>query len=233
MQTCPQCPSDRVMRNGAAAGKPKKQCNQCRDQCTRTTPRGQPLATQSNAVLWYVSGMAMHRIAFLLQVSAQAVLPWRRDVATPYDERPEASGRTIVLELDERWHYRKKKQGKLWIWKALERDPGQLLDWAGGRREKASLKKMGDRLATWDVHMYGPDKWATSASSIPQAKLGQSQTTTHDIERKHCRQRPWCGRFKRKSIIVSKSTEMVDLTMALCAQFGVNGNQDEFLSLLT
>ena len=124
------------------------------------------------------------------------------------------------------------KTGQALDLESAEADPGQLLDWAGRRREKASLKKMGDRLATWDVHMYGPDKWATSAAIIPQAKLGQSKTTTHDIKRKHCRQRPWCGRFKRKSIIVSKSTEMVDLTMALCAQFGVNGNHDELLSLL-
>jgi hypothetical protein len=40
------------------------------------------------------------------------------------------------------------------------------------------------------------------------------------------------ARFKRQSIIVSKSTEMMDLIMALFAKFGVNGNQDELLSLL-
>jgi hypothetical protein len=33
-------------------------------------------------------------------------------------------------------------------------------------------------------------------------------------------------------MIVSKSQEMVNLTMALFAKFWVNGNQDEFLSLL-
>jgi hypothetical protein len=32
--------------------------------------------------------------------------------------------------------------------------------------------------------------------------------------------------------IVSKSKEMVELTMALFAKFWVNGNQDELLSLL-
>ena len=60
----------------------------------------------------------------------------------------------------------------------------------------------------------------------------QSTATTHEIERHHGRQRHWFGRFKCKSIIVSKSTEMVDLTMALFARFWVNGNQDELLSLL-
>jgi insertion element IS1 protein InsB len=100
-------------------------------------------------------------------------------------------------------------------------------------REKATLKKMLDRLAKWDVQMYCTDKWATYASIIPQAKLVQRKATTHDIERNHCRQRHGFGRFKRKSIVVSKSTEMVNLTMALFAKFWVNGNQDELLSLLT
>jgi insertion element IS1 protein InsB len=60
----------------------------------------------------------------------------------------------------------------------------------------------------------------------------QSQVTTHAIERHHGRQRHWFGRFKRKSMMVSKSQEMVNLTMALFAKFWVNGNQDELLSLL-
>ncbi len=34
-------------------------------------------------------------------------------------------------------------------------------------------------------------------------------------ERNHCRQRHWCGRCKRKSIIVSQSTGIMDRTMTL------------------
>jgi insertion element IS1 protein InsB len=131
------------------------------------------------------------------------------------------------------WHYLENKRQKLWIWKALDRDTGHLLDWEGGRRDKATLQKMVDRLATWDVHMYCTDKWAIYAAVIPQDKLVQSNATTHDIERNHCRQRHWCGRFKCKSIMVSKSKEMVELTMTLFAKFWVNGNQDELISLLT
>jgi insertion element IS1 protein InsB len=71
-----------------------------------------------------------------------------------------------------------------------------------------------------------------SLSVIPQDTLVQSKALTHEIERHHGRQRHGFGRFKRKSMIVSKSKEMVDLTMALFAKFWVNGNQDELLSLL-
>ena len=130
------------------------------------------------------------------------------------------------------WHYLKKKRRKLWIWKALDHHTGQWLDWACGRRDQTTLKTLVDRLAPWDVKRYGTDRWATYASVIPQDNLLQSQATTHDIERNHGRQRHWFGRFKRKSIMVSKSKEMVDLTMALFAKFWVNGHQDELVSLL-
>lgn len=107
-----------------------------------------------------------------------------------------------------------------------------MLDWECGRRDKATLKKMVDRLASWDVKVYCTDQGGTYASVIPQDKRVQSKTTTHDIERHHRRQRHWLGRCTRKSISVSTSKEMVDLTMALFARFWVNGNQDEPLSLL-
>jgi insertion element IS1 protein InsB len=81
------------------------------------------------------------------------------------------------------------------------------------------LKKMVDRLGQWDVQGYGTDQGATYAAVIPQDTLVQSQATTQDIKHNPCRQRHWCGRFKRRSIIVSQSQEMVDLTMALFAKF--------------
>jgi insertion element IS1 protein InsB len=88
------------------------------------------------------------------------------------------------------------------------------------------------RLAQGDVTIYHTDKWGTYAAVLPQDKLVQSQTGTGCSERNHCRQRHWFGRFRRKSIIVAKSLEMVDLTMALFATFWVNGNQEGLIPLL-
>ena len=100
-----------------------------------------------HTVLLYLSGISMHRIAFLLRVSVQSVLNWIRAFATAHYEKPEPTGRRIVLQLDEMWHYMKKKRQKLWIWKALDRETGPLLDWECGRRDTATLKTMIDRLA--------------------------------------------------------------------------------------
>ena len=45
---------------------------------------------------------------------------------------------------------------------------------------------------------------------IPSAWLLQSKAETVVIERNSGRQRHWLARFKRKSIVVSKSAEMVE-----------------------
>jgi insertion element IS1 protein InsB len=58
-----------------------------------------------------------------------------------------------------------------------------------------------------------------------------SKVHTDGIERNHCRQRHWFGRFKRRSMIISRAKEMVDLTMALFARFRVNGNVAEIFAL--
>jgi insertion element IS1 protein InsB len=79
--------------------------------------------------------------------------------------------------------------------------------------------------------LYYTDHWKTYAAVIPAEKLVMSKAKPHGIERNHCRQRHWFGRFKRRSIIVSRAKEMVDLTMALFARFRVNGNVSEIFTL--
>jgi transposase len=113
MHVCPQCHSERLVNNGSAIGKPKKQCQQCGYQFTRTTPRGKPLTTKINAVLLDLSGISMKRIASLRRVSAQSVLNWIGACAKEQEKKPEPTGKTIILELDEMWHYLKKKRCKL------------------------------------------------------------------------------------------------------------------------
>src|SRR5262249_36026953 len=112
----------------------------------------------------------------------------------------------------------------LCIWKTLDRDTGQRVAWEGGRRDAAPLKRVVARLAPWDVTCSCTDMWATSAALIPPDTLGQHKATTHAIARNPCRQHHWCGRFQRQSIMVSHATEMVYVTMALCARCRVHGD---------
>ena len=105
-----------------------------------------------------------------------------------------------------------------------------MLDWECGNRDTATLKKMVNRLEKWDVTFYCTDKWEAYASVFPPEKPIMDKSITHEIERNNCRNRHWFGRFKRKSIVVSKSEEMVDLTMALFARYRVNGDVSEIFA---
>lgn len=88
------------------------------------------------------------------------------------------------------------------------------------------------RLSNWNTDLYCADHWDVYPTEIPDELLIQSKSETVAIERNNCRNRHWFGRFKRKSIVVSKSLEMVDLTMALFAKYRVNGDIQNLLSLL-
>jgi len=59
----------------------------------------------------------------------------------------------------------------------------------------------------------------------------QGKAHTHAIERNNFRQRHWCGRFRRKTCIVSRCLLMIDLTVFLFARFHLNGSREELLQL--
>ena len=82
---------------------------------------------------------------------------------------------------------------------------------------------MLDRLAKWNVRVYFSDHWEAYTELIPPGLLVQTKAETHGIERNNFRQRHWFARFRRKTCVVSRSLQMVDLTMALYAKFQVNG----------
>lgn len=146
-------------------------------------------------------------------------------------EKP-VPGSAILIELDEMWHYLGSKKNKLWIWKAYRRETGELVDWECGGRDKVTFTRLMERLSKWEVELFCTDKWAVYSEIIDEHKLLQTKAQTYYLEQNNGRQRHWYARFRRKSIVVSKTLEMVDLTMALFARFHVNGNGKDVLSLL-
>ena len=84
------------------------------------------------------------------------------------------------------------------------RDTGELIASECGDQDKATLKKLIGRLEKWQVRVYSTDTYETYASVLPKHQLVQTKAETHGIARNNCRMRHGFGRFKRKSIIVSK-----------------------------
>ncbi len=86
---------------------------------------------------------------------------------------------------------------------------------------------MLNRLKKWNVEIYFADNWKSYSEIIPKKLLFQSKKETHNIERNNSSQRHWFARFRRKTCLVSRSLQMVDLTMFLFARFHVNGSFNE------
>jgi insertion element IS1 protein InsB len=92
---------------------------------------------------------------------------------------------------------------------------------------------MLDRLLKFNVAVFFADNWEAYAELIPHELLVQTKAQTHGVERNNFRQRHWFGRFRRKTCVVSRCKQMVDLTMSLFARFRVNGTPNMITSFLT
>ena len=111
------------------------------------------------------------------------------------------------------------KKNKCWIWKAYCRTTGELVDWEIGDRSTETLWVLLERLEKFNVKVYYSDGWDGYAELIPPDRLTQTKAQTHGIERNNSQMRHWFARFRRRTCVVSRSLEMVDLTVALFAKF--------------
>jgi transposase len=129
---CKRCGSAEHIKNGFMRGKQRYRCKACGLNFTATPPRGLPLKVKATAVLLYLSGLSMNRTAKLLGVSTPSVMAWIEQFAKSYAQKPEPEGRALVIELDEMWHYLKKRPtssgcGKLGI---VLQDVSSIGSWA-------------------------------------------------------------------------------------------------------
>ena len=115
------------------------------------------------------------------------------------------------------------KKNKHWIFKVYDSVSGRLVDWECGRRNTATLRRLLARLRHLNVRWFCTDNWRGYAQEIPHYRLAQSKRLTTGIEQNNMRQRHWFIRFARRTCVVSRSAEMVDLTISLFANYRVNG----------
>ena len=120
------------------------------------------------------------------------------------------------------WHYINNKKQKYWIWKAFCRNTRQLIDWQCGKRDSNTFSKLYKRLKKWKVSVFFADGWQVYSDIIPPELLIQTKSETYLIESNNMPQRHWFARFRRKTVCVSRSEDMVDLTVGLYAKFHVN-----------
>jgi insertion element IS1 protein InsB len=107
------------------------------------------------------------------------------------------------------------------------------VDWECGGRDKATCGRLIERLQRWRTRLYCTDAYAVYDVLLPVGQHETGKDEPHGVERDNARQRHWLARFRRRSIVVSKSKRMVDVSRALFARFAGNRRISEFLSMLT
>jgi transposase len=105
MAACPKCTHPHVVKAGEARGTQRWLCRGCGYPLTRTTPRGRPLWQKALAVLLYGHGVSMHALGKMFGVHASSILTWLRRCATASYVKPDPTGKAIIREIDEMWHF--------------------------------------------------------------------------------------------------------------------------------
>ena len=118
---------------------------------------------------------------------------------------------------------RPKRATKLWIWKALERGTGRLIDWECGDRDRVTLERLLARLEPWGVRLSCTDDRAPHDAALPAGRHYLGKDQAQRSESNTARQRHWFARFRRRTCVVSRSVAMVKATMALFAFYHRNG----------
>jgi len=108
MDACPKCTHPHVVKAGKARGKQRWLCRGCGYQFTRSALRGRPLWQKSLAVFLDCHGVSMNALGKMFGGWASTILKWIRRYAADHSEKPAPSGKAIVLEIDEMWHFLKK-----------------------------------------------------------------------------------------------------------------------------
>jgi insertion element IS1 protein InsB len=223
---CPRCHSIRVVKSGHHHGKQRWLCRRCRYQFTRVDPPAEAdEQTKRTAVTLYGHGLSFRCVARLLATSAHSVIRWVTDYVETCCFKPAPEG-AVVIEVDEMWHYLGAKTNKLWIWTALDRASGRLIDWECGGRDQMSFERLLARLRRWKVRLICTDEYVVYQHSLSAGRHYAGKDQTVALERTHSRLRHWLARFRRRTCVVSRSKEMVDCSIALVAHLHINQEVD-------
>ena len=107
---CKKCNSSHVVKAGKIRGNQRYKCKECGCQFQPNRMKGKAEGVKRLAALLYLCGLSMRAIAKIVKTDVHAVYRWIRKFAEENYEKPEPKSEAVVVELDEMWHFIKKKK---------------------------------------------------------------------------------------------------------------------------
>jgi len=109
---CKKCGSEKHVKAGFIKGEQRYLCKDCGCKFVPTRHHGKPEKDKLLAVWLYLHGFSFRTIAKYFKVTPKAVYDWVRIYAKENYVKPEPKGEAVVVELDEMWHFIKRKKTK-------------------------------------------------------------------------------------------------------------------------
>jgi insertion element IS1 protein InsB len=109
------------------------------------------------------------------------------------------------------------KKRQVWIWKVLDHATGSLIGWICGDRSTQTLVGLSEKVDIFRARHVFTDRYAYYAEIIGAKALRQGKANTCQIERNNFLQRHWLARFHRRTCVVSRSQEMIDISL-VCSE---------------
>ena len=101
---CRFCDSDRCIKNGNHRGSQRYKCKDCGRQFNENL-KGVNEGLREQGILLYILGLSFRTIAGYVGVAPSTVLYWVRNFALKVYEKPAPPSESVIIELDEMWHF--------------------------------------------------------------------------------------------------------------------------------
>ena len=108
-----------------------------------------------------------------------------------------------------------KKKKKRWIWTAVNRATGEIIDFEIGCRGTKTFRRLWRRLCSIRCTTFFSDNWHAYRELIPRQKHVVSKGETCLVESKNSQIRNYGSPFRRKTKCVSKTQIMIYNQMLL------------------
>jgi len=120
----------------------------------------------------------------------------------------------------------KKKTEKLWVWRAYDPIARRTIAWVLGSRDDATCQRLLDKIGV-EGKIFVTDDWDGYHRLISESQLFTGKDLTFSIEQDNSNIRHFLARFRRRTKVVSKVVEMVDLSLRIYHH--LHDNLDSFL----
>ena len=116
MPKCPKCSSTKRVKNGFIRRLQRYKCKNCGCNYSKSDTGKVPAKFKRDAIRLYLLGMSMRKIAKFLGISHVSVFSWIQEAGyealRDIHEHAEVNQDFGIIEIDEMWHFVKKRNSQ-------------------------------------------------------------------------------------------------------------------------